>query len=286
MDAETIGGLIPLAVTGLACVICAILAFGAEPRSRRLAGLALTCGLAFLPALSVLIFARGPGSKVVFFAVGAGVVAAGVVAVVLSVWSMTARKADGGTATTKPLVAIALGGLSVLLGIGAAMMPIVTAVGGPGDGTPWAHRVDPPGFEITLPSSAWRNANDPREIVRLGCPHPAMVVGVKEVRPTATAAEFERVVNELKRFRANSAVAPIEEKRERNPQGHDHWVFLGEENGASGRILVAISVTWWNKTHAVIMFFEGQHRMKSQAGQGQESETFRAAARSVLSSVK
>jgi hypothetical protein len=288
VEPETIGRLIPLIITLVVCVVCTFLAFKAAPRSRRLAGLALACGLFILPALCSLTLARGPNAKATFTAIGAVLVVAGIAAAVLAICSLVARKRDGGTATVAPRAAILLSVMSGMMGIGIMLLPFVTAGGFDAGTPPWTHRVDPPGVELTLPSRAWRigNASGNREVVRFGCPNPAMVASIMEIRPAATAREFEAAVNDIKRLRARNPGKLLEEKREPNSNGYDHWWFFSEESDSKERIFVAMSVTWWNKTHAVIVIFEGQHVMTSQAAQSQETDTFRSAARTILSSVK
>jgi hypothetical protein len=284
VDPETVGGLFLLALTGLGCVACAVRALGAAPRSRRLAGLALACGLTVFPALCLLA-AHGAGGGAAV-AVGAGVVVSELAAVILGVMSLAAGKADGGTSRATPVAAMLLGVVGGFLGLATAAFPFVLAVGGPDAETQWTYRVDPPGFEITLPSGAWQKADEKHGVARFGCPQPAMVAGVKDVRPATTASEFEAAVTDMKRVRDRNPLPALVETRGPNANGHEHWLFVGEENGPDGRFTVALSVTWWNRTHAVFMLFEGQHRMRSQTGRNREAEVFRAAAPSILSSVK
>lgn len=113
-----------------------------------------------------------------------------------------------------------------------------------------------------------------------------MMAVVKEVRPARTTGDFERAVGDLKGLVSKNPVTVAEERREPNPHGHDHWRFLGEERSPNGRVMVAMSVTWWNKSHAVVMIFEGQHRLASEAGQDQELQGYQGAARLILSSVR
>jgi hypothetical protein len=287
VDPELIGSLLAFLITAALCAGCVLRARTATPRSRRLAGLALACGLVVLPALTLLAAARGPEGKVIFIALGAAVIGAELMAGALAVRSLRARRTDGGTARATPAAALVLSVLGGFMGLGMVLFPFVMAAGGPAARTPpWTHRVDPPGFELTLPSAAWQKVERAQGVAHFACRNPAMVAGVMDVRRAGSAAEFEAVVAEMKRLHDRHPVTVIEETREANPNGFDHWRSLGEENGANGRILVGLSVTWWNRAHAVVLLFEGQHRMASQTGQDQESEAFRAAARSILDSIK
>lgn len=289
MDPELFGRLTVFVIALSLWGYCLRRALRADVRSHRLAGAALALALAALPALAVVSLARGADLAWVFVAVGAAVIAAEIAAVALAVSSMSARKVDGGDATARPVVALVLGPLGAVMGFGMAVMPFLMRAGGPDAATPpWSHRIDPPGFEITLPSRAWREAPADRrnEFARFGCPNPAMVAGVKRVAPAASPAAYEDVLGDAKRRIAAAPMVVIDEVRQPNAHGHECWLFMGEEKEGNQRILVAMSVTWWNKSHAVVMIFEGQHRMASRAGQDQEAEAFRAAARSVLTSVK
>jgi hypothetical protein len=177
-----------------------------------------------------------------------------------------------------------LGVLSTLLGFGLAAVPFV--VHGAGGGAPWAYKHTSPGFEVTLPSERWQKVEKLGELAMFSCRAPQMIASIKEIRPAASSDEFESAVNDVKRLVSRNPVKTIEEKREPNANGHDHWRLIGEENSPNGRVMVAMSVTWWNKSRAVIMIFEGQYKMASQLGQSQETDAFRAAATSILSSVK
>lgn len=293
MNPEQTGQLIGQLVGALLFALAPLVAFRraarAEPRSRRLGGYALGCGLLFLPLLALLAVTRGAGGRGLFVAVGVALVAAGVLAVALAVASRSARREDGGGGAAA-LWAIGFGVLCLVLGPGAAVFPFLanprTGTPDAPSGTAWAYKIAPPGFEVGLPSDRWKKYDHPRDVAMFASRQPQMVSSVKEVRPAATDAEFGRVVADLKRLAANNPVTVIEEKREPNAHGHEHWRFLGEEKTDKGRVMVAMSVTWWNKTHAVVVLFEGQYKALSQVGQDQEAEGFASAARYVLASVK
>src|SRR5262249_10295626 len=150
-------------------------------------------------------------------------------------------------------------------GAGMIAMPFVTnPAGGESGASAWSHRVDPPGVELTLPSHRWRKSDKPGEVAFFASRNPQMVAGIKDVPPATSAAQFEAMINSMKQLAARSVVTTIEERREPNASGHEHWRFVGEENTPNGRIAVGMSATWWNKTHVVVMVFEGQYRMASQ----------------------
>lgn len=291
MDPESIGFMIGRLIPLLFCLgIVAAVATRAgklKPQSRRLGRYGVACGLLFLPLICVLTFARGPEGRFIMMVVGAVIVAAGVVAMVLAAKARTAGKADGGAGGSIP-GAVALGLVSIFFGGGAIAMPFLVnpRPGDSSDGVAWTSRVDPTGFEVTLPSSGWRRMEPTKEIAFFSSRSPQMVMVVKEVRTATAPAEFERAVSDLKRIVGKNNVKIIEEKRELNANGHEHYRFLGEESSPKGPVFVAMSATWWNKTNAVMMIFEGQHKLLSQAGKDQESQTYQTDARSILSSIK
>ncbi|AWM39627.1 hypothetical protein GobsT_20280 [Gemmata obscuriglobus] len=283
---ELIGKLIPLLISLVVVFVVVRRALNAETRSRRLQLLGLGCGLALFPLVCATTLARGPAARFIFFGVGAITTAAGLAAVALVITARSARKSDGGRSGASGFVATALGFVGIVFGFGMIALPLVV-MPYEDDASVWAHRVEPPGFEVSLPSARWKKFDRPGDIAMFASRNPQMVSGVKEVRPAPGASDFENAVSDMKRLVTRApGFKIIEERREPTANGSEHWRLIGEEAGSDGRILVAISVTWWKKSHAVIMLFEGQHRMASQVGQEQESEAFLAAARFILSSVK
>jgi hypothetical protein len=263
-----------------------------EERSRRLAGYGVACGLLVLPLLGVLTFAHGSGGRAVFIAAGVGGIIAGVMAVTLAIRARAARKAANATGGAMGPAAGVLGVICVLFGATAIAFPFIVNPdeGGPPSSpnsrTMWVHRIDPPGLEITLPSDRWKKYDRAGEAAMFASRVPQMMTSVRDVKPAPDLTAFERVVTDVKRLFADNGTSIIEEKREPNAHGYDHLRILGEEKTPSGRVVVGMSVTWWNKSHAVIMIFEGQYQMKSDAAQDQESQAFRAAAATILNSVK
>jgi hypothetical protein len=221
-----------------------------------------------------------PAHPSFFVMAGIGAIVAGVVGLFVAV--RVGRKRG------RPAPGFAvLGVVGVLVGAGLIAFPFLRPDGGaPGEpgSSAWTHKVDPPGFELTLPSDRWKKAAGGKGGVAFASRLPQMVAVVKEVRPASAAAGFEMAVGDLKRVVARNSV--IEEKRGPNAHGHEYWLFLGEEKNPKGRVFVAVSVTWWNKSHAAVILFEGQHQMMSQAGQAEEAAAFHEAARLVLGSVK
>jgi hypothetical protein len=256
----------------------------AEVRSRRLALTAVACAVSVLPLAAAAFLAGSAERQFVFVGAGLLAVVAGVAAMVLALRAKRAKAKDGGTGNITTAAALVLGIACAVLGFGVAVVPFV--VHGAGGGAPWVYKYTFPSFELTLPSERWRKVEKPGERAMFSCQSPQMVASVKEIRPAASSDEFESAVNDLKRLVSRNPVKTIEEKREPNANGHDHWRLIGEENSPNGRVMVAMSVTWWNKSRAVVMIFEGQYQMKSELGQSQETDAFCAAATSILSSVK
>jgi hypothetical protein len=289
VNAEDTGRLIGLLLVPLFFLILVVwLAWRAktsEPRSRRLAGYGLACGLVVLPALGVLTAAGPVGGRPVFIAVGGAMLLAGAAAIALGVMAVSARKADGGTGGS--VGAFIAGGASLFLGLGAAMLPVVN--GGSGDdGPPFAHRVEGHGFEITIPGPSWKPFAGPKKIADFATRMPQMVGGVMMVEADATGTKFEAEVARAKQVaRGNAATQTVLlDERGTNDHGQPVWVLLLDEHGGDQRIYTGMSVTWLNKAKVVVLFFEGQHRNRSQAGQRVERAAFETAAPRFLRSVR
>jgi hypothetical protein len=281
---ELIGRLIIPVLGTIGCVWLGVRAASAPLRSQRLAGLGLAFGLAMIPLAAVAALSRGSGGRTLLLALGGVVALTGIVAVWLGVKAGAARAREHSAEGNSGTWALATGILGILSGLALGAWPFL--LNPAASGTPWVHKIDPTGVEVTLPSARWRKVERPGHLAAFGCRQPQMVASVMEVRPASTPEDFERPVNDLKRLVSKNASAVLDEKRGRNAAGHEHWLTLTEENTPNGRVLVGTSVTWWKKSHAVIIIFEGQHKMMSQTGQSQETEAFRAAAATILGSVK
>jgi hypothetical protein len=287
LSPETVARLTPLIVGVVISLIFAISAMRAEVRSRRLARTGLACAVSVLPLAGAAFLAGSAERQFVFVGAGLLAVVGGVAAMVLAVRARIAKTKDGGTGNLTPAVALVLGVLGTVLGCSLAAIPF--AVHGMGGGVAWTYKHPSPGFEVTLPSERWRKADKPSvpgEYAIFFCPSPEMRAQVPEIRPAGSLEQFEQAVNELKVLFTRHQYKIIEEKQEPNANGHTHWRFIVDDNTPDRRVMVGMSVTWWNKSHAVVLIFEGHYKMKSQLWQSQETDAFRAAATSILSSVK
>ncbi|MDB5311645.1 MAG: hypothetical protein JWO38_5847 [Gemmataceae bacterium] len=282
MDPDTIGRLIPTVLAGCVSVWLLIRAANLTPRSRQVSSAALACGVGVFPITGAATFARGEGGSILLPALGVLALGVAVTGLVLAVWALRARASDHGAGIAGPVVAVLLSGLTGCAGGGLILFPLLNRPLGPA----WSYQVAAHGFELTLPSGSWRQADASKELARFGCPNPPMVSSVKEVRPAPTETGFDAAIADLRELIRRHPSTPLEDRRGVNAHGHAYWVYVGEEDGPGGKVLVALSVTWWRKEKAVVVIFEGHHRMLSQVARQQETQRFRADAESVLTSVK
>ena len=70
-----------------------------------------------------------------------------------------------------------------------------------------------------------------------------------------------------------------------NDHGQPYWMSLGETTGPKGPYVLGVSVTRV-RDKAVLLMFEGQYRLTSEAGRAQEAEALRASAATFLASVR
>ena len=112
-----------------------------------------------------------------------------------------------------------------------------------------------------------------------------MLAMIAEVQPAATDAEFEAALVRGREVRDSEPTTRPEVRSGPNRHGHPHWLFIGEANGENGSHVLGVSVTRVGDK-AVLMMFEGQFHLASQAGRAQEAQAFREEARDLLGSVK
>jgi hypothetical protein len=226
---ELIGKLLIPVLGAVACLWVGVRATSARPRSRRLAGLGLAFGLAVLPLAGLATFARGPEGRAFLIGTAVATAVAGVIALWLGAAAGSARnhedEPERGSSGTAALV---MGALGLLVGVGLAMMPFLANP--PATTPPWSYKIEPPGVELTLPSDRWKKYDRQGDVAFFACQHPQMVAGVKEVRPANSPEEFESAVGVLKRVVARTPAQALDEKRGPNAHGHEHWLYVAEEN--------------------------------------------------------
>jgi hypothetical protein len=107
-----------LLLAGVAlCVLCAVRAASAEPRSRRLALAGLACAVAVLPFVAGAFLIGRAENPAAFVLAGVLAVATGAIAVLLALRAKAAKKLDGGTGNVAPAAALVLGIAGSLLGL-------------------------------------------------------------------------------------------------------------------------------------------------------------------------
>lgn len=117
MDPITRDRLVLLLAGVALCVLCAVRAARAEPRSRRLALASLACAVAVLPIVAGAFLIGRAESPAGFIVAGVLAVAVGGVAIGLSLRAKAAKKLDGGTGNVAPAAALVLGVAGSLLGL-------------------------------------------------------------------------------------------------------------------------------------------------------------------------
>lgn len=107
-----------LLIAGVAlCVLCAVRAVRAEPRSRRLALAGLACAVMVLPFVAGAFLIGRAENPAAFIVTGVLAVATGAGAVLLALRAKSERKRDGGTGNVAPAAALVLGVAGSLLGL-------------------------------------------------------------------------------------------------------------------------------------------------------------------------
>lgn len=151
-SARLVGGLLVSALLACPALYFLAKAFGAGPRSRRLANLALFCGLTtfVMPEVSL---GWSPADWAGLF-IGSGVVhlVLGLAGVTLALAALVARR-DGGVGLARPLTGGAFCLLHLMAGASLILFGSWTR-----PATPWVYQAPDDAYRLTLPSPQWKQA--------------------------------------------------------------------------------------------------------------------------------
>ncbi|MBN9522567.1 hypothetical protein J0H58_29280 [bacterium] len=254
----------------------------AESRPERVGYIAAAVGLAgFVPALMAPEFSR-PGETGLLAGAGVLTVLLAVAGIALAWWTFQLRKREPGGVSLYPTLACLFGLANLACGGGIVATGFRLLV--PTGGTPWTWRSETHGIDVTIPSERWTVQPNPNVLGYFTCPRPLTMAIVAEALPAGTDAELDAAVAKGKKM-APPAVAGRDERSRVNDHGQPYWMSLGETTGPKGPYVLGVSVTRV-RDKAVLLMFEGQYRLTSEAGRAQEAEALRASAATFLASVR
>jgi hypothetical protein len=284
--AELLGRLV--ATVLFACPACYFLVRGLmrAPRSRRLANLALFCGLTAWVVPEIVLAQATAGRSAVFLASGAVRVLLGLAGVTLAIAALGTRR-DGGVGVVRPLMGAGFSLLHSVVGEALLLFGSFTR-----PATPWVYQSPDGAYRLTLPSHDWKETRTTGGvgIVAFVRPVPRMQASVLVVRRDQTEADFARAVEAFRaRVEKNPDLQGHATFREgTNAAGNRYHYGSGMESGPDGKqVFVAYSVTWCPAKQMVIdVIFEGLPAMRSQAGQAAEREAIEKAAETICLSVE
>lgn len=278
-----LGPICPVFLLGAGIVWLLVRLRNAESRPERIGIAATACGVGgFIPALWAPVF-KDPGDTAFLICLGIMTLLLAVAAVATAIWALRVRRANRQGSALYPVLGIACGVANLLCGSGILAMGSRVLV--PTGGEPWTWRSEQYEFEVTIPSDRWTLRPNPNVQAYFTCPRPLIMAIVAEVRPAGTDTEFEAALAVGREAKGSAPASGPEERSGPNRHGHPHWIYIADKTGEKGPYVFGVSVTRV-RGKAVVMMFEGQYRMASEAGRGQEGLAFRQAAREFLGSVK
>jgi hypothetical protein len=286
-SAELLGRLVAVLLVALPALYFLIRGLMPGPRSRRLANLALFCGLtAFVtPEITLgLSPAERPG---MFLASGAARVLLALVGIVLGVAALVIRR-HGEVGVARPVIGVGFSVLHLVVGAGLLLFDSFAV-----PSKPWVYRSPDGAYSLTLPSQRWKQAPTKEggpvvAFVRPLLPH--MQAAVQAVRRQQTEADFARTAQTFRaRAESNPKLRGKAKFREgNNTSGHRYHYWTAMDSSPDGKpVYVAYSVTWSPRQQMVIeLLFEGLPTMISQAGKAAEMDAIEKAAESICLSVE
>jgi hypothetical protein len=261
-------------------------AFRTGPRSRRLANLALFCGLTtFLMPEAVLEWSPAERSRL--FPMSATLrLLLGVVGLAFSLAALLLRR-DGGTGIARPVIGAAFNLLQLIVGAGLFVFSSFTQ-----SSTQWVYESPDNSYRLTLPSKEWKQAPKTGGVgaVAFIRPFPRMQAAVLSVKQEKSEADFRQAADAL-RTRADSDPewrGKANFKDGINGAGNAYRYCTLIDSGPKGEpVFVAQSVIWSpSKRMIVEVLFEGQPGMASRTGKAAEMEAFEKAAEIICLSVE
>lgn len=255
----------------------------AGARSRRLADLALFCGLAAF-VLPEIALGWSPAERSgIFLASGAARIVIGIAGITLAITALLLRQ-DGGVGVVRPMLGTGFSLFHVLIGSGLLLF-----VNFAHPSTPWTYQSPDGAFRLTLPSSQWRQAQNGAGPAFV-CPIPRMHAKVIALKQEQTEADFARTVEGVRAHVAASSELSRQAKFQEgtNAAGNPHLFFTAMDSSPEGKqVYVAHSVTWCARQHAVVeVLFEGLVRNRSQFGKATELGAFEKSAATICQSIE
>jgi hypothetical protein len=258
------------------------------PRSRRLANLALFCGLAALivPEYIVSLVITDHSARLFLYS-GVARALIGLVGILLALGAIFTRR-DGGVGLARPILGGAFSLLHLIAGAALLVLGYFT-----GSSTPWVYQSPDGAFRLTLPSQLWKQspATEKTGVVAFVRPIlPRMQAKVLSVKQRQTTLDFERAAEFFRTF-----VEKDPQRRGRlkfrdgtNAAGNTYsYCTLMESSPDGTAVFSAHSVVWCpNKQLVVEVIFEGLPTMHSQTGKAAEMEAIEKSAETICLSVE
>jgi hypothetical protein len=207
-SAELVGRVVGVLLLAYRAMYFLVRGLGGGPRSRRLANIALFCGLgAFVMPEAALSLSPTKWSGV-FLASGAVHVALGFIGVALAVAALVTRH-EGDVGVARPVMGAGFSLLHMMAGAGfllftsSFLQPL----------TRWAYQSPDGTYRLTLPSPQWKQSRTTGGVgvVAFVRPVPRMQAGILTVKRDQTEADFRRAAEALRtrvEGNPNSAAKP------------------------------------------------------------------------------
>jgi hypothetical protein len=289
-DAQLIGRLTAVVCFAALALFFLVRGLMATQTSRRLANLALCCGLTSFCSVEFALGWTPAQHPDLFNTLAVVRLALGLLGVVFTVLALVRRRQDQGTGVFRPLLG---GSLSLLhIAVGAfyfvlTSSPFLDAAGD--QATAWVHTEPEHGLRLTFPSDRWKRTNA-RSGVGFFHQSPRMQVGIFAVYPRQSEADFRTGATRLlARMESDPTLkASLKRRDGENAKGHRFVYFQGVERGERGQeVFVASSLTWIAEKELMAhLIFEGIPTMQSRTGRASELAAFEKAAEAILSSLE
>jgi hypothetical protein len=241
--AEQAGRLVAVVLFACPAVYFLLRGLGSGPRSRRLANLALFCGLTAFVMPEVALGLSPADHSGLFLASGGVRVLLGLVGIALAVAALVTRRA-GDVGVARPVTGVSFSLLYLLAGAGLLLYGLL---GRPA--TPWVYESPAGAYRLTLPSRQWKKSPTTGGVgvVAFVRPVPRMQASVLTVKREQSKANFERAAEAFrKRVESNPQQRSQARFREgTNAAGNPyHYCTLMESTPDGKPVFVAHSVTW------------------------------------------
>jgi len=278
--------LVAVLLTALPATYFLIRGLQGGPRSRRMANLALFCGLTVFVTPETY-FGLTPAERPGLFLSSGGLrVLLALAGIACAVAALVARR-DGGIGVARPLTGV--GFCLFQLFVGAGHMWFSTFAQ---PSTPWVYRSPDGAYRLTLPSQQWKESpiEEGGPVVAFVRPAvPRMQAAVQMVKRTQTEADFATAAEALHhRVESKPSLRGQASFREgTNTAGQHYHYFAGMDSSRDGKpLFVAWSVTWCPQKQMVIeLLFEGLPKMLSEAGKAAEMNAIEKSAEMICLSV-